>query len=247
MEAVTAEHEAPLRFRARRCPYPYVNEAPLDRDDVYHVWLRFVFDPEWGGMKLERYPEAQYRDNEPAWMEEEELTSLLGVEWHQEVRWMLEEGIAPGQPFLVRIQMPYYSVDYWGEGDVDYRDIKILWRRPLPRACALKRWTHALRRIETWQASFAREHREREHLARINVLRMYVTTYVIPEGSGIEPHTGGRRLSLRSGDHHFLHVSASSGDVPHAAAVDTFVRQVLLRFPHMWEARIRHLVKNARF
>lgn len=43
---------------------------------------------------------------------------LVGASRGDVATWLLREGLAPGQPFLVWLR-PHYSVDYYGEHDLD--------------------------------------------------------------------------------------------------------------------------------
>jgi hypothetical protein len=92
--------------------------------------LSIVFD---GGLEdnpaiLETYPkDIEWLDYE---MEGGGLENLLGCDgkWYD---WMLREGIAPGQEFTVRVPMPAYTTDYWGEHDVDYGDAEVIFKQPM--------------------------------------------------------------------------------------------------------------------
>lgn len=59
------------------------------------------------------------------------------------VRWMLEQGIAPGQAFTVRVERPEYHRDYWGEYDVDYGATEVVRREPLDELQASILWMGA--------------------------------------------------------------------------------------------------------
>lgn len=75
------------------------------------------------------------------------LECLMGCEgkWPE---WMLREGIAPGQQFVIRVSEPSYTKDCWGEYDVDYGDWEIVQRQPLPDGVAGMLWFAWFRDIE---------------------------------------------------------------------------------------------------
>lgn len=101
--------------------------------DPPFVTILAVFDggPEDGPTLLgSDPPNAGWLDWE---LEAASLGNLLGIESIPSWDWMLREGIAPGQEFLVRIPRPTYTRDYWGEHDVEYGDVEITWRQPTAR------------------------------------------------------------------------------------------------------------------
>jgi len=61
------------------------------------------------------------QDDLPEWLEYElgcvGLGDALGASGVDPARCVLEIGVAPGQPFLVRFRQPRYWQDYWGEWD----------------------------------------------------------------------------------------------------------------------------------
>jgi hypothetical protein len=59
------------------------------------------------------------------------------------VRWMLEQGIAPGQEFTVRIEQPEHTQDYWGECDVIYGKAVVTSRETLSELKASLLWMGA--------------------------------------------------------------------------------------------------------
>ena len=54
------------------------------------------------------------------------------------VDFLAREGVAPGQPFLVRVGFTY-TTDYWGEHDCDI-DAKVVAVEPWARSCVLAAW-----------------------------------------------------------------------------------------------------------
>jgi hypothetical protein len=67
------------------------------------------------------------------------LEGFLGCDrtWYE---WMLHEGIAPGQRFVVRVPQPSYFRDYDGEYDVEYGDAYVVWKQPLPQGTEWMLW-----------------------------------------------------------------------------------------------------------
>ena len=81
----------------------------------------------------------------PSWLEyETEMdgwNSLLDINYSTtEETFLLQEGIAPGQPFKVRFKMPHYSKDYYGEYDVSYRSCKIVEMQRWSQDKVLRAW-----------------------------------------------------------------------------------------------------------
>lgn len=68
---------------------------------------------------------------------------LLDVN-HDAATWLLREGLAPGQPFLVWLR-PHYSRDYWGEHDLDveWDVVARTHRSPEEAAAAWQAWIDA--------------------------------------------------------------------------------------------------------
>ena len=66
------------------------------------------------------------------------------------IRWALEEGLAPGQPFLVRISQPHYSRSYEGEYDVDW-DVDIVRVMPRTPQQALRAWDRTLKLVVSYR------------------------------------------------------------------------------------------------
>jgi len=78
----------------------------------------------------------------PGWLDYE--MGEIGIDYMLDIgvdheRWALREGVAPGQPFLIRIEPPRYYQDYWGECDVEY-EWELLDKKPYTDAMALEAW-----------------------------------------------------------------------------------------------------------
>lgn len=121
----------------------------------YLIWVEFE-GPELNLMELA--PDDELR---PEWLRyelaENSLDFILGIEGIDEedrMKWLLQEGIAPGQPFLLEVIQPTYSYGYYGDCDVEY-DYDIVKVQPwTPEAVArafervLRQWRSAVLRNE---------------------------------------------------------------------------------------------------
>lgn len=110
-------------------------------EEVCRVW--FYLDEH--GLELERLNSA---GDMPEWLDNELVDTcwdeILGVSWEEGERaaWAIEDGIAPGQPFLVEIRPPHYTQDREGDWDVEY-NTDLIRVDPMPSMEAAERW-------ETW-------------------------------------------------------------------------------------------------
>lgn len=132
-------------------------------EDAVYIWYKLVYgggndlepqecgDVQWGGM--------------PNWWDQTEdksLDSILGPPWtltkygshdftDQWIRWALENGIAPGQPFLICIGMPqWYRCSYeYDEWDCD-QDAQLVRALPRTPAQALRAWSRTLDRVRRY-------------------------------------------------------------------------------------------------
>jgi len=98
-------------------------------------WL--ILDPEDLGIQF-----ASEDEDVPGWLDYElgEIGwDILGLGCYDAETWALKEGIAPGQPFQVRIDPPHYHQDYWGEWDVDY-EWDIIDKAPFTNDMTLAAW-----------------------------------------------------------------------------------------------------------
>lgn len=99
---------------------------PLKLDDIYMrdrvwIWVRLHgHDLEWDEIgDSDGQPEPEWLSYE---LQENGLDMITGIDattFRPEGRlvWLLEQGLAPEQPFLLEIGAPVYSTDYWGETD----------------------------------------------------------------------------------------------------------------------------------
>jgi hypothetical protein len=129
-----------MRVYITKWPLEYgeIREAPPPPNSSF-VLATIVFD-----FGLEDTPSliSVWPQNVP-WFEVEYendgLVSMLRRD-HGWVTWMLHEGVAPGQQFIVRIWEPKYTRDYLGEHDVDF---EVVQREPLSDALAWRAWAGA--------------------------------------------------------------------------------------------------------
>lgn len=68
------------------------------------------------------------------------LNGLLGYRYGEEARFLIEEGIAPGQPFKVRFEIFRVFRDYWGEDGIDYQDWELLEKKPMTKGSIVAAW-----------------------------------------------------------------------------------------------------------
>jgi hypothetical protein len=150
--------------------------------EVVRVWL--MLDPqndlsmeECGDDEIGTRPEwLQYALSNMSW------SDMLDARLYGEhkLRWMVENGIAPGQPFLVEMPHPHYSkswTDCGYEYDTEYSPdiIRILPMKPSRVADALEREQNYLAKSRVWKA----EHdAKQEFLVRTDVKAMFVETQV---------------------------------------------------------------------
>jgi len=130
-----------------------------------YIWFRLVYD---GTSDLD--PEECGTDEiggAPQWWVDEDdhsLDTIFSPTWTHTthdghefpdkwLRWALEEGIAPGQPFLVCIKEPRYTRDYYGEYDVEY-DVDIVRVMPRTPTQALRAWSRVLEKIHRYYDAF---------------------------------------------------------------------------------------------
>lgn len=134
-----SDHVVRLERRKRRTFCDFYTE-----DDAY-MWVCLISDGSWG-FDL-HHLEHMSLGTLPTWwdsLEGDEVEQALDIprgDYGEGARrWMLEEGIAPGQPFRIRFGMPIgtsYDTDCGREYDVEY-DIEILevYQWPPERAAA---------------------------------------------------------------------------------------------------------------
>jgi hypothetical protein len=141
------------------------------KESVY-VWYRFIEDA------IDVEPDSCEQDSigrMPLWMADNEdfdidiilNTSFRDMRW---ATWAIEHGLAPGQPFLLRIDSPDYSSDYWsGEVDVKW-NYAVLRAMPCKPERAARSWERVVRNINAFIT--ARD----EYRAKLDTLRRTDTT-----------------------------------------------------------------------
>lgn len=160
------------------------------------VWHRLIFD---GYEDL--YPTAIGNvpgvGEQPDWWactSFDEIAEAYNFSQHNEVlgytynyTWLqfaMENGIAPGQAFLISISIPVGYRSYDGDYDEEW-SWEIVERAPLPTAVALKRWAHTWRQREVRQYMDARERKEQIELADRDVASMYIHRMIQGDGREI--------------------------------------------------------------
>lgn len=185
-EVAAAEEEGPPE--PREPPLPAVNPAwltPLcdaNTEKAIFVWFKLVYD---GTSDLD--PQECGTDcigGPPEWTDHEDdlsLGTVMSPAWthttvgghdfpDQWLRWGLENGIAPGQPFLVRIGRPhYYKCSYeYEEYDCEW-DVEVVRTMPRSQRQALRAWAAVLPNIQRYYALFLERRDRLRHLQDTDV------------------------------------------------------------------------------
>lgn len=175
----------------------------------------------------------------PDWACELDLGEVLGVGYQRKawLRWALENGVAPGQPFLIGVTPPdvyrsgYETVEY----DVEWSG-ELLEVRPLPASLVHKRWAHFLRKAAVEDAVDAQQSMLDHARLERDTGHMYLSAYSYqatndsyswPKGYGIRLCTkgvGGYYLELSSG-------RSDTGDKEEA--MRKLCDDACARFPHL--------------
>lgn len=151
--------------------------------DVYlptevREWHSLQFSREQIGLELRKAGEASVGEA-PSWWDEHDLESVCDVKdsgweppaWNW-VDWGIAQGLAPGQPFLLRAWIEKDACqDYFGEWDGIEYGWEIALVEPLPPRYAVKRWTSFLRKVEVHLACYLCVKEELAELAKKNVGR----------------------------------------------------------------------------
>ena len=95
------------------------------------------------------------------------------------LQWALENGIAPGQPFLLGIDAPSTSVSYEGEYDEEW-DYDLVDIREWPRAYVLKQWERYFRKRDAARALGLRAQKELQAIVLKDVAALYLVSYMSP-------------------------------------------------------------------
>lgn len=147
---------------------------------VVRVWL--MLDPT-NDLSLEECGDVE-RGERPEWYQYERESlgwdDILDVRWNSDgtgkLRWMLDEGIAPGQPFLVELPHPHYSTSHTENGteyDVEFNP-DIIRISPMSRLKAVsdleKEYKLVAERLR-WKEERAAKHR---FLVRTDVKAMFI-------------------------------------------------------------------------
>lgn len=150
------------------------------------VWHRFCFDglSDLYPIAIGDVPEV---GAEPDWWSMTSFDEISGIYKYTQANrlgkhnysytWLqfaMEQGIAPGQAFLLSVDTPQGYRSYEGEYDEDW-SWEIVERAPLPRAVAAKRWAQVWRQRTLRQYMEMRACQEAEALALRDVSSMYIT------------------------------------------------------------------------
>lgn len=120
------------------------------KDESARVWLCFAFGNHFDANDWDIVECATHSlGKRPEWIDEE--LGFSGWDFILETypedfrpKWALAHGIAPCQPFLVELQPPRYSTDYYGESDVDF-EWELIRIEPLDTRYAALRWDADIR------------------------------------------------------------------------------------------------------
>lgn len=224
------------------------------------VWLRLVggygsdleFE-EFGNLTIGVISEWYNRERS-----ESDWESFLGVEWHwcrvdekreyrdSCTRWAIEQGIAPGQPFLVEMAEPYYSKTVTMEGteyDVEY-DCQVVRVLPKSQTKAAASWDRFFKQRDTYlKAKWAEDDRLR-HKAENDLSAMYIQAgfYFAPGQSSYDDieMPAGLYMRLYSNHGHGLQLGEGRDDNgSHDAAFANLVSTVVQRHPHITEESLK--------
>ncbi len=137
------------------------------KESVY-VWYRFIEDA------LDVEPDSCEQDSigrMPLWMADNEdfdITIILDTRFRDMrwATWAIEHGLAPGQPFLLRIDSPDYSSDYWtGEVDVEW-NYEFIRAMPCKPERTARSWERVLRNIDAFVKARDEYRAKLDHLRR---------------------------------------------------------------------------------
>lgn len=250
----------PLK-RGHRHPAPLVDVyAP----DYIRMWL--AFNSKYGfelesvatdSVGLDGPPEWYDRDvMELGWDGVLDLWGAGGDGWSKELGWMVRNGIAPDQPFLVHLDTPHWyrcgGYEYPSEMDCEFY-WEILRVAPLRRPSdVLKKWERAVKDEQSDRRFAKKRLAEIECLRRTTVKAMYLKTevYFAPGQSTYDDMTmpAGIRYVLCSDAAlpkeprcvAFL-VSGDDDDGDHGKAMTALVANAMKELPGLSEETIRKL------
>jgi hypothetical protein len=169
----TQPERGPLK-RGHRHPAPLVD---FFSKEVVRVWLALDFAEgcvdEVGEDEVGVRPEwLQYELENLGWKD------ILDVYSDRMLRWGLEMGVAPGQPFLLEVPHPHYSKDYNYEyGGYEY-DVNFEWEvlrtRPMPPKQVAALWEREVDAAAEARAWKADRDAKQKYLVRSDVKAMRV-------------------------------------------------------------------------
>lgn len=183
---------------------------------------------------------------------------MVDMPWGRDgsIVWAIENGLAPGQPFLMRFGEPEYTGGgYYEPYDVEY-DSELIRVIPWETERAAAAWEEFLKSRKEWFEYRDKRNAEVAEARRTQVDKMYVTTdvYFAPGqhswdememprgiryhiGSSYRPEDGwgGGFTCLASGE-------SNEGD--HRAAMDALVKAAAEKLPHLSEETIRNLPRR---
>lgn len=168
--AVQQEHEASLLKQGLMQGYSWL--PPLmnfNFEDTVFCWFRLKF----GYSRVEPFLiKSSLPVAGPKWLEDEDdsLASILEHGFYSErswVEWGIQNGISPGQPFLIGFLKPVWSrTSYeYDEWDADYH-WELIRALPCKQTSAGKAWEKALKRMS---AIRAKKERHAEHIRRLSL------------------------------------------------------------------------------
>lgn len=166
------------------------------------------------------------------------------------LKWALEKGIAPGQPFLVRTTPPVYSRDYWGETDCDW-DREIVSVLPWSQDEVRDAWGKALETLQRHRDD-ARGLMEQLHARRTtDVAAMYLQRDRYNVGRPNDTLWPGGSIVRLCTDHTSIDGLWKSGSFALAegrddggnstAAMENLIGKALVQLPHLTGDQIRAL------
>lgn len=170
--------------------------------------------------------------------------------------WCLEEGIAPGQPFLVELPRPYHSVSHTQDGteyDTEYEP-SIIAVFPWKPARVAKVWARELKEEKSYRQAEAARRRKLHSIQRHDTNSMFLSvgSYFSPGQSCYDD------MELPRGTYYCLQTTANldkSGmswatgqlargedhDGDHTKAMEALIAEVRKKLPHLDGEFIRSL------
>ena len=224
---------------------------------VYHLW-----DDDEKGFYTGMHPDedAETVGDIPDWLEYEReaigWTDLVaGVSNRSLLEWGLREGIAPGQPFLVRFGKPtYYEINTPDahEWDVEH-DIEIVLVEPISDAKAC--WDEAISNdIEDRESMLLhREQVDFERRYNREGMRLFRDFYFAPGQLYWDDmcYPSGLSVQLRgkaNGENWEVPIATGRDDGGrYDVALDRLIQDASLRLPHLSPEFIRGLSSGSRF